>query len=237
MQIQNPSAIRINKFLADSGVCSRREADRLIQQKKVKINGRTAVLGDKVSPEDKITAEGKPVIPQTTKIYIALHKPFGAITTTDKKAENTVMDYVKVPERIFPVGRLDVETSGLLLLTNDGEIVNRLLKSKHRIEKEYLVTVDKPVTAETLNRLAGGLKIDNQKTLPAKVEKISPRQFKITIIQGLNRQIRRMCEALGLKVKILKRVKFAGIELGELSRGKWRHLTPREISSLKSHGK
>lgn len=233
MQIQEPDSIRINKFLADAGVCSRREADKLIQLKKIKINGRTAVLGDKVSPADTITAFGKPVKPQTQKIYIALHKPFGAITTTDKTANNTVLDYIDLEDRIFPVGRLDVESSGIILLTNDGEVVNRLLKSKNRIEKEYLVTVDKPLTSQTLTRLAEGVKLDNKKTLPAKVEKISPNQFKITIIQGLTRQIRRMCEAVGYRVKILKRIKFAGIGLDELKRGKWRYLTPAEIALIK----
>lgn len=224
--------IRINKFIADSGYCSRREADKLIEQKKVKIDGIIAVHGDKVTDKNTVSIDGKTVKPRKTNIYIAFHKPFGAITTTDKNADNTVLDYIDIKERIYPVGRLDVESSGLLLLTNDGSIVNKLLKSKHKIEKEYLVTVDKPLTEESLKRLAGGLKIDNQKTLPAKVIQLSPNQFKIIIVQGLNRQIRRMCEALGYKVKILKRVKFAGIELKDLPRGKWRHLTAEEVHQL-----
>ncbi len=224
--------IRINKFIADSGYCSRREADKLIDQKKVKINGQTAIHGDKVSEKNTISIDGKTIKHRKTNIYIAFHKPFGTITTTDKKADNRILDYIDIKERIYPVGRLDVESSGLLLLTNDGSIVNKLLKSKHKTEKEYLVTVNKQLTDESLKRLAGGLKIDNQKTLPARVIKLSPNQFKIIIVQGLNRQIRRMCEALGYKVKILKRVKFAGIELNDLPRGKWRHLKPEEIKQL-----
>ncbi len=231
--LQNQSEkIRINKFIADSGYCSRREADKWIDQKKVTIDGRVAMHGDKVSRKNVISINGHTVKPRKNNIYIAFHKPFGAITTTDKNADNTVLDYIDIKERIYPIGRLDVESSGLLLLTNDGSIVNKLLKSKHKIEKEYLVTVDKQLTEESLKRLAGGLKIDNQKTLPAKVIQLSPNQFKIIIVQGLNRQIRRMCDALGYKVKILKRIKFAGIELGDLPRGKWRYLTPAEIKTL-----
>jgi len=223
------SLTRINKYIAESGLCSRRQADDLIDQKKVSINGKTAKHGDKVSPNDIVKVDTKTVHPVKKEIYIALHKPFGAITTTSKESSNTVLDYIDIKERIFPIGRLDVESSGLILLTNNGSIVNKLLKSKHKIEKEYLVTVNKPLTKEALTRLETGLKIDNKKTLPAKVKKVSSNQFTITIIQGLNRQIRRMCEALGYHVKILKRVRFAGIDLAKLPRGKWRYLTNSEI--------
>lgn len=226
-------AIRINKYLAQSGYCSRREADRMIEEGKVTINGKKAKLGSKIIEGDEVRANGHEVKTAIKKIYIAFHKPFGVITTTDKKASNTVMDYVNIPERVYPMGRLDVESSGLILLTNDGDIVNKLLKSKNRNEKEYLVTVDKQITPEMLKKLESGITIDNyQKTLPAKVDKINSHQFSIIIVQGLNRQVRRMCEAVGLQVKILKRVRIMNIQLGDLARGKWRYLTEEEIDTF-----
>lgn len=226
--------MRINKFLAEAGICSRREADRLIQAGEITINGKKAVLGDTVSSKDTIQHRGKTVKPLQEKIYIAFHKPFGAITTTDKNSENTVMDYIQIPHRIYPVGRLDVQSSGLLLLTNDGDIVNKLLKAEHKKEKEYLVTVNKPFTEDAIKKLAEGILLDERKTFPAKIKQISPNQISITIIQGMNRQIRRMCEKVGYEVKILKRVRIGNIRLGELPRGKWRHLTPDEVKTLKA---
>lgn len=224
--------MRINKFLASSGICSRRQADELIKSGKVTINGKTARLGDQVEGTEKIEVNRKPVTLNKEKVYIAFHKPFGVICTTDPNAENNIIDYIKFPTRIFPIGRLDVESSGLILLTNDGEIVNKVSKAQNRFEKEYLVTVDQPTTPETLNKLSKGIVILGQKTLPAKVEKISPNQFSITIIQGMNRQIRRMCEAVGYTVKILKRIRIKNITLEGLARGKWRHLTSEEVEIL-----
>ncbi|MEZ4087351.1 MAG: pseudouridine synthase [Candidatus Gracilibacteria bacterium] len=224
--------IRINKFIAESGVCSRREADRLIQAGKVSINGKKAELGATVSEEDTITVNGKPVKIQNQKIYIAFHKPFGVITTTDKNSENTVMDYIDLKTRVYPIGRLDVHSSGLLLLTNDGDIVNRILKSKHKLEKEYFVTLNKSITDEHVQKMCDGIDLDGQTTLPAKVSKINNRQIRMILIQGMNRQIRRMCEKLGYEIKILKRVRVGTITLEGLPRGKWRHLTKKEVASL-----
>jgi len=170
--------------------------------------------------------------PISRGVYIAFHKPFGVICTTDPNANNNVIDYINFPSRIFPIGRLDVESSGLMILTNDGDIVNKISKAQNRFEKEYIVTVDQQVTPEALEKMKKGIVMLGQKTLPAKVEKISPHQFTITIIQGLNRQIRRMCEAVHYEVKILKRIRIKNITIDGLGRGKWRHLTPEEVTEL-----
>jgi len=223
---------RINKFLASTGICSRRQADELIRTGKVSINGQKAKLGDQVTGKEKILVNKKPVTANKEKIYIAFHKPFGVICTTDPNANNNVIDYINFPSRIFPIGRLDVESSGLMILTNDGDIVNKISKAQNRFEKEYIVTVDQQVTPEALEKMKKGIVMLGQKTLPAKVEKISPHQFTITIIQGLNRQIRRMCEAVHYEVKILKRIRIKNITIDGLGRGKWRHLTPEEVTEL-----
>lgn len=224
---------RINKFLAEAGICSRREADRRIQAGKVFINGRRAVLGDTVSPNDRVTYNGKVVKPTTQKLYIAFHKPYGVITTTDANSTNTIMEYVQAPTRVYPIGRLDVQSSGLILLTNDGDIVNKLLKSRNKIEKEYVVNVDKPLTDNAIHKLEKGVYLDGRRTLPARISKISPKQMGIIIIQGMNRQIRRMCEKVGYQVTMLKRVRIGNILLKDLPRGKWRYLTPKELSQLR----
>lgn len=227
------STTRINKFLAEAGVCSRREADRLIEAGKVTINGKQAVLGDTVKPQDKVQYNGKTIKPVEQKIYLALHKPYGAITTTDPNSTNTVMDYIQTSTRVYPIGRLDVHSSGLLLLTNDGDIVNKLLKSENKWEKEYLVTLNKKITEEDIEKLQKGVMLDGRKTLPAKVQKVTSHQMSITIIQGMNRQVRRMCEKVGYDVKILKRVRIGNIRLGDLPRGKWRPLTKQEVQEIK----
>lgn len=224
--------MRINKFLASSGMCSRRQADELIKNGKVTINGKPAELGDQVEGSEDIRINGKPAKPIEHKVYIAFHKPYGVICTTDPNADNNIIDYIKFPTRIFPIGRLDVESSGLILLTNDGDIVNTISKAQNGFEKEYFVTVDKQITPEALRKLSEGVVILGKKTLPAKVEKISPTQFSIIIVQGMNRQIRRMCEAVGYNVKVLKRVRVKNITLEELPRGKWRHLTQQEVNDL-----
>lgn len=226
--------MRINKFLSDSGLCSRREADRLITAGKVRINSAKAALGDQVTEKDKVFLNGKPVNESPQKIYIAFHKPYGVITTLSGESENKVTDYINIPQRIYPIGRLDVQSSGLLLLTNDGSIVNKLLKSSGNKEKEYLVTVNKPLTANSIKMLSEGVYILERKTLPAKVKKLSANRFSIAVIEGRNRQIRRMCEKLGYTVKILKRIRFGNVKLQDLPRGKWRHLTKKEILSLKT---
>lgn len=225
---------RINKYLSQNGICSRREADKLIEEGLVTINGKKAKLGDQVSDKDQLTVKGRKIPKrEIKKIYIAFHKPYGVITTTDRESPNNILEYVDVPERIYPVGRLDVQSSGLILLTNDGDIVNKLMRAENKQEKEYLVTVDKPFITEDLKKLERGIMLEGRRTMPAIIEKISPNQISITIMQGLNRQIRRMCEVLGFNVKILKRVRIAGILLGELARGKWRFLTEEELKSIK----
>jgi 23S rRNA pseudouridine2604 synthase len=225
--------IRINKFLASTGICSRRQADELIKNHEVTISGKRAKLGDLIEGTETVMVNGKQVKMTTEKIYLAFHKPYGVICTTDPNADNNIIDYIKFPSRIFPIGRLDVESSGLILLTNDGDIVNKISKAQNGFEKEYLVTVDKEVTPEALRKLSEGVVIlDGKKTLPAKTEKIGDNQFSIVIIQGMNRQIRRMCEAVGYAVKILKRVRINTITLEGLGRGKWRNLTKEEVAAL-----
>lgn len=226
--------IRINKFLANAGLCSRREADRLIESGKVIINGKRASLGDGVTSGDRVQVNDKTVKTVTEKIYIAFHKPYGVITTTDRRSANNIMEYISVPTRVYPIGRLDVQSSGLILLTNDGDIVNKLNKAENKQEKEYIVTVEKPLTQETLEQLSKGIKLDGRMTLPAKVQKITTHQMSMTLIQGMNRQIRRMCEKLGYNIKILKRVRIGPISLHDLPRGKWRSLSENEIAKLKA---
>lgn len=225
--------LRLNKFLAEAGYCSRREADRLIETKKVTINGKKAVLGDKVTAKDKVKVNGKNVaLKEKKKLYIAFHKPFGVISSTDPNTDNNLVNFFDLDTRLYPIGSLDVETSGLLLLTNDGDTMNKIAKAKQRHEKEYMVTVDKPLTGEMMKRLEKGVFIMSRKTLPSKVIKISPTQFRITIMQDMNRQVRSMCEAVGYTVKILKLMRIMNIHIGELARGKWRLLTEEEAHSL-----
>jgi len=236
----NQELTRINKFLSEMGYCSRREADKLIEQHKVKINGKPAQLGDKVTTKDKIEISGKKILTtrKPKKIYIAMNKPYGVITTTDRSKPNNILDYIDIPEKVFPIGRLDVQSTGLILLTNDGAIVNKLMRTENKVEKEYIVAIDKPIKPEDIKKLEEGIKLKETKntpettTLPAKVKKINPKQISITIVQGLNRQVRRMMEVLGYEVKILKRDRIGTIRLEELGRGKWRFLTDSEIKSL-----
>lgn len=223
---------RINKYLAGSGLCSRRQADQLIRDGKVTINGEKALLGDQVGGSETIQVNGKTIKMTEEKIYIAFHKPYGVICTTDPNFDNNIIDYIKFPTRIFPIGKMEVESSGLIILTNDGEIVNKISKAQNGFEKEYLVTVNKIVSPETLKKLSDGVQVMGAKTLPAKVEKIGPTQFSIIIVQGLSRQIQLMCEAVGLTVKILKRIRIKNIRLEELQRGKWRNLTPQEVETF-----
>ncbi len=224
--------IRINKLIAESGICSRREADRLIEAGEVEINGEPASLGDRATAADRITVKGKLISANVKKLYIAFHKPYGVITTTDKASDNTVMDYIKTPTRVFPIGRLDVESSGLLLLTNDGDIVNQILKSKHKLEKEYLVTLNKPIRGDHIQNLRDGMKLGDRKTLPAKVEQLGARKINMILVQGMNRQIRRMCEKLGYEVKKLERIRIGDVRLKDLEPGKWRYLSKKELQSL-----
>lgn len=222
----------LNKFISQTGICSRREADKWIEAGRVKINGKVAIKGNRVFDNDSVTVDGKPVVNENELVYIALNKPPGITCTTDLKDKDNIIDFLRHPKRIFPIGRLDKPSTGLLLLTNDGDIVNKILRAEHNHEKEYIVRVDKPITGEFLNRMSNGLPILGQKTKKCKVEKISKFVFKIILTQGLNRQIRRMCEFLHYKVVTLKRVRIMNIQLGKMKEGEWRDLSQQEMHIL-----
>ena len=224
--------IRLNKFISSSGMCSRREADRLIESGKVTINGIIADLGSRVFEGDFVEADGKPVIPEDHSIYIAFNKPLGITCTTDKRDPSNIIDYINFNERIFPVDRLDKNSSGLILLTNNGDIVNRLLRSENGHEKEYVVTLDRPYDSKFIKNMSSGVPVLGRMTLPTEVFPVNAKTFRIILRQGMNRQIRRMCEYLGYRVTRLKRIRFINIELGDLATGKWRYLTAGEKKEL-----
>ncbi len=233
--MNHPDSIRINKAISDSGYCSRRQADTLIEQGRVTINGEKVTLGDRAMPDDEIRVDGKLITENEELVYIALNKPVGITCTTDRRVEGNVVDFINHKERIFHVGRLDKPSEGLLLMTNDGDIVNKILRAGNQHEKEYIVKVDRPVTDDFIRRMGNGIPLHELETTTkkCKVERISRFVFKIVLIQGLNRQIRRMCEYLGYEVVTLKRVRIMNIELGNLAVGKWRDLTPKELQGLK----
>jgi 23S rRNA pseudouridine2604 synthase len=224
--------MRLNKFIAETGVCSRREADKWIESGRVTCNGRIATLGTQVSTEDEIRVDGELLGVRKKQIYIALNKPIGIVCTTEPHIKDNIIEFIGHRERIFPVGRLDKDSEGLILLTNDGDIVNEILRSENNHEKEYLVTVDRAITDLSLEMLGKGVKIMGEITKPSKVSRLSQNAFRIILTQGLNRQIRRMCSALGYKVQRLKRVRIMNIKLGNLETGKWRHLTESELAGL-----
>lgn len=228
----NNAGKRLNKYISDSGYCSRREADRLIQEGKVKIDGRIATLGDRVQPGSTVICDGKQLTGDGEKVYIALNKPRGIVCTADPREPMNVVDYVNYPIRIYPVGRLDKDSEGLLLLTSDGEIVNRLLRAAGGHEKEYEVTVDKPLTREFMEKMMSGVEILDTVTLPCKLRRTGARSFNLVLVQGLNRQIRRMCEALGYTVQKLRRVRINNLKIGNLQPGQWRELSENEVRAL-----
>ena len=225
-------SIRINKYIASSGLCSRREADTLIENGQVTINGVIAVQGSKVNNGDIVEVNGQKITPEDDMFYIAFNKPLGITCTTDTRDPSNIIDYIGFEERIFPVGRLDKNSSGLIILTNDGSIVNKLLRAENGHEKEYLVTVNRPYDKEFINKMESGVPVLGQLTLPCTLKPVNNKSFKITLHQGLNRQIRRMCEYLGYKVTKLKRIRFLNITLGDLEPGKWRYLTAKEKKEL-----
>ena len=227
--------IRLNKFLSDAGYCSRREADRLVEQGVVKVNGKTAVMGQKVTINDSIMVKGKNISREEEQIVIAFNKPVGVECTTDKNNPDNIVDYINYRKRIYPIGRLDKNSQGLILLTNDGALVNNILKASNYHEKEYVVTVDKPITEEFIKQMSKGVKILDQVTRPCVVKKVNKHTFNIILTQGLNRQIRRMCETLGFKVQKLKRVRIMGVHLDNLPIGNYRNLTNSELDSLKKN--
>lgn len=224
---------RINKYLSEVGFCSRRAADKLLEEGRITINGKIPELGTKVSDEDEIFVDGKSIKKTEEEfVYIAFNKPVGIVCTTDNKREkNNIVDYINHPKRIFPIGRLDKPSEGLILLTSDGDIVNKILRARNNHEKEYLVRVDKPITEKFLNKMRNGVPILDTITRKCEVEKIDTMTFRIILTQGLNRQIRRMCEHLGYEVKKLKRIRIMNIKL-DLPVGKWRDLTSAEMKEL-----
>ena len=225
--------MRINKYLSQIGICSRREADKLIDSDRVKINNEIAELGTKIKKGDKITIDNELIEPKNKKtILIAFNKPKGIVCTTNRSVEkNNIIDYINFPERIFPIGRLDKLSEGLIFLTNDGALVNKILRSRNNKEKEYIVKVNKSINIDFIRQMSNGIPILNTVTKNCKLVKVSPTTFKIILTQGLNRQIRRMCEFLGYKVVSLKRTRIMNINL-DVETGKWRHLSSRELDSL-----
>lgn len=223
---------RINKFLSESGFCSRREADKLIEAKRITINGKIAEMGTKITDADEIRVDGKLIKEKRNKpIYLAFHKPVGIECTTNFNVKNNIVDYINYPERIFPIGRLDKASEGLIFMTNDGDIVNKILRARNNHEKEYIVTVDRPITDRFIQRMGNGVPILDTITRKCKVEQISKYIFRIVLTQGLNRQIRRMCEYLGYEVTALKRTRIINISL-DIPVGRYRVLTDAEIKEL-----
>ena len=223
---------RLNKFISETGIVSRREADRLIEDGAVKVNGRKAEMGMRVSSDDRITVRGKPLRAKPKAVYIAYNKPVGITCTTDPAIAGNIVDAVKYPQRIFPIGRLDKPSQGLILLTNDGDIVNKILRAGNAHEKEYRVSVDKPIGTDFVNRMAAGVPILGTVTRPCQVTQTGASSFTIVLTQGLNRQIRRMAEYLGYNVTHLKRVRLMNISLGKLQVGQWRELSSAEMGVL-----
>ena len=224
---------RINKYLSEIGYCSRRAADKLILENRVTINGSVPEVGTRICSDDVVRVDGKPVsAPQEKPVYIAFNKPVGIVCTTDTKAEkNNIIDFIKYPQRIFPIGRLDKPSEGLILLTSDGDIVNKILRARNNHEKEYLVTINKPVNQEFLRKMRNGVPILDTVTRNCEVTQIDKFKFKIILTQGLNRQIRRMCEYLDYKVLKLKRVRIMNIRL-DIPIGKWRYLSDEELNEI-----
>ncbi len=223
---------RLNKAISETGYCSRRGADKLIEEGKVKVNGEIPVLGTKVTAQDEISIAGKIITKQVKNIYLAFNKPVGITCTTETDIDGNIISYLNYPERIFPVGRLDKPSEGLIFLTNDGDIVNKILRSKNNHEKEYIVTVNKPITADFITKMSNGVPILETVTNKCHVKKNSEHSFTITLTQGLNRQIRRMCTYLGYEVYTLKRIRIMNVSLGNLKKGKYRHLTAEEMTTL-----
>jgi 23S rRNA pseudouridine2604 synthase len=227
--------VRLNKFISETGVCSRREADDWIAAGRVTINGARAGVGAVVGDGDVVALDGNVITAKDKPkpVYIALNKPVGIVCTTERAVEGNIVDFVDHPERVFPIGRLDKESEGLILLTNDGDIVNEVLRVENDHEKEYVVAVDKNVTPEFLEKMSRGVRIDVGHTRPCKVMQVAARGFRIVLKQGLNRQIRKMCEVLGFQVVGLQRVRIMHIELGHLKVGRWRNLSEAEVAGLK----
>ncbi|MBX2905618.1 MAG: 23S rRNA pseudouridine(2604) synthase RluF [Taibaiella sp.] len=226
--------ISLNKYISSTGFCSRREADKLIEQARVTINDELVLPGARVGPGDKVAIDGEPIKGASAKrpIYIAFNKPVGITSTTDLKDPTNIISYIGHPKRIFPVGRLDKDSDGLIFLTNDGDIVNKILRAANNHEKEYIVTVDKAIDGDFVARMSNGIPMLGTRTRQCFVRQEGSRRFRIILTQGLNRQIRRMCEYLGYRVQTLTRVRIMNVQLGNLAPGKWRYLTPAETDKI-----
>lgn len=228
--------VRLNKYLSDAGVCSRRQADRFVEEGRITIDGRAAELGQKVLPGQQVCVDGRPVGDEggisRRRIVLAVNKPKGIVCTTSRKEKDNIVDFISYPERVYPVGRLDKDSEGLILMTNDGELMDEILRARNGHEKEYEVQVNRPVSERFLKEMAGGVPILDTVTRPCRIRKTGTFSFRIILTQGLNRQIRRMCEALGYRVRALKRIRVMNIHLGDLPEGEYRELTEAEIFEL-----
>jgi 23S rRNA pseudouridine2604 synthase len=229
---ESDQGIQINKYISNSGFCSRRDADKVVEDARVTINEDIALPTSRVQTGDVVAIDGEKIKSKQRPIYIALNKPVGVTSTTDMSDKTNIIRFMNHPKRIFPVGRLDKDSEGLILLTNDGDIVNKILRSSNNNEKEYVVTVDKELTHEMIKQMGTGVRILGEVTKPCYIRQEGQRRFRIILKQGLNRQIRRMCETFGYKVKTLKRIRIMHIQLGTLPTGKWRYLTPQEMDEL-----
>lgn len=234
MVTMEETSTRINKYISQCGYCSRREADRLIENKRVYINGKLATMGTKVNKNDSVTIDNQQITPCLKEYVLAFHKPAGIVCTTSKVDKNNVIDYLNFPERIYPVGRLDKESTGLLLLTNNGQLMDDILRGSNYHEKEYIVHVNKPITNSVLDAMRQGVPILNTMTRPCKIKRMGKDCFYIILTQGLNRQIRRMCEYFDYRVTSLKRIRIMNIDLGTLGVGQWRELSSSELMTLKN---
>lgn len=232
MSPETPTSKRLNKAISDTGFCSRREADKLIEEGRVTINGKKGTLGDKVLPKDVIKVDNKPITSPQKTVYIAFNKPRGITCTTELKIKDNIISYIKHPQRIFPVGRLDKDSEGLIFLTSDGDIVNKILRAGNNHEKEYVVTVNKPITHQFIKKMRNGIPILDTITAKCFVKQESNFVFTIVLTQGLNRQIRRMCEYLGYEVVKLKRIRIMNISLDNIPLGKWRDFTEKELNEM-----
>ncbi|PTX63954.1 ribosomal large subunit pseudouridine synthase F [Kordia periserrulae] len=231
--MSDPQLTRINKFLSEAGYCSRRAADKLIEQRRVTINGKVPEMGTKIAPGDEVRVDGELISnPSAKQVYLAFNKPIGIVCTTDTRVEkDNIIDYINYPTRIFPIGRLDKPSEGLIFLTSDGDIVNKILRARNNHEKEYEVTVNRPITNDFIQKMGNGIPILGTVTRKCKVEQLTKYTFKIILTQGLNRQIRRMCEYLDYNVVKLKRTRIMNVSL-DVSVGKWRHLTAEELQGI-----
>ena len=234
MNTEQQNLTRLNKAISDTGYCSRREADKIIEQGNVIINGRKGVLGDRVSPEDEILVDGKPLARPQKTIYIAFNKPQGITCTTELHIKDNIINYIHHPLRIFPIGRLDKDSEGLIFLTSDGNIVNKILRAGNKHEKEYLVKINKPVTPDFIARMSAGVPILGTVTNPCFVKQENKYSFRIILTQGLNRQIRRMCTFLNCEVESLKRIRIMNITLDAIATGKWRYFTEEELTTIQN---